>query len=563
MGAEEVKVRFTGYVIDRNTGNGIPNLDIVLHDDQRKPLESGQTGAGGEFGLEISSGRFGTLRDGQPHLIVRVTRITSNGRTREGLYDGHIDWERKADDEFYGTVNAEWPTNTSLTNAVKSVADKLPDPNNAWPIVQQAVGALENIATKTPDQQARQQEQDGILKALNDLATKTSDRQERKQDRELVVEALDDIAAYMPTGIESNGSGGHPTGGGSNGDLQGVVERELVAVLGGRWKTTEDAKPEGKSVLASLARSFPAEQTNGSVTYRFRPRAYAIHTELGGSVTGAQASLYRRAKAALDDALPLLDALEPQESSGADDEDVEATRQIVRTELGELVNELGREGGPRVQRVDGIFTLLQKHFGNPAKPKKLGKLGKVFGLNRKRVTTIEEEQNFTNYLIIRDYVRGLASAWAARDRAQFLVGSGLKPFLGTQFYLLESTLTTAAEQVEETYRAMDAVGLGPAERRTVMIALNGQFPPMTVDELLSWVAQVTTDEWPQLIREGGRDGVRALTPTAETLRQLVEAAAKGDPTDLGHVGLTRERVRRKLRELATQLARINDLAQAL
>jgi hypothetical protein len=43
-----------------------------------------------------------------------------------------------------------------------------------------------------------------------------------------------------------------------------------------------------------------------------------------------------------------------------------------------LVSELGVEGGPRVQRVDDIFTLLRRE---------LERLERVFGLTRENVIT--------------------------------------------------------------------------------------------------------------------------------------------------------------------------------
>lgn len=387
-----------------------------------------------------------------------------------------------------------------------------------------------------------------------------------------IVDALEDIASYMPTSHQAGGAptGPRSAGGAPPGTLQEIVDRELVAVLGGRWKLTEDAKPEGKSVLASLARAFPAEQTDEGPTYRFSPRAYAVTTELGGTITGAQASLYRRAKAALDDALPLLDRLEPQEAE-ADEEDIAAVRLIVRKEFIELVNELGREGGPRVQRVDEIFDLLLDQLDElrdvfrfpPDEEEDLSGRSSEPLASAGDITTVEEEQNFTDFLVIRDYVTGLEATWEA-NKSAFRPG-GKAPFLGTQLLLLGRVLSTAAEQVEDAYRAMDAVGLGPAERQTVVIPFcedsedNGK-GQLTVDELLDWVTRFTTDEGPTLIREGGRHGVRAIRPTAERLQDLVEAAAEAD---VAHVGFSRVRVRRTLRELAAQLAQVAELAREL
>jgi len=75
-----------------------------------------------------------------------------------------------------------------------------------------------------------------------------------------------------------------------------------------------------------------------------------------GSISGAQVSIYRRAKQAVDQALPLVDGLVPLKPDAEDD--VEALKTIVRKQLIALVEELGAPGGPRVPRVGQVFRLL-------------------------------------------------------------------------------------------------------------------------------------------------------------------------------------------------------------
>jgi len=347
--------------------------------------------------------------------------------------------------------------------------------------------------------------------------------------------------------------------------LKQTVDNALLEVLGRKLKTDDP-----KAFLTSLDRSFPLEQFEGHTMFKWTPRTYAVQTELGGGITGAQASIYHRAKAALDDALPLLDGLYPL-LPAPDLQEVEAARAIIRTEFIELANELGVEGGPRVQRVDDIFSLLRQ---------KLDDVEQFFGLNRDNVITVEEEQNLTNFLVIRDYIGGLEAAWSgARGFRSEFVGTGPK-FLGTQLVLLSRALSVVAESVDETYLVMDSVFLGPSERQTVridfpltiriddleepiLIDTSGrsvQPPPMLVDELLSWVMRFAADEGPQLIQEGGKRGVAAIQPTAQRLQRLVFGASQAK---VQHIGFSRTRVRRSLMELAVQLGQVERLSREL
>ena len=384
-------------------------------------------------------------------------------------------------------------------------------------------------------------------------------------------DVVSDIASYMPTAQEVTspmprrgtwGATGAPA------SLQQVVDGALMEVLG-RKRTDEP-----KAFLASLERSFALEQFEGRTQFKWTPRTYAVQTELGGGLTGAQASIYHRAKAALDDALPLLDGLSPLLST-VDQQEADAARSIVRTEFIELVNEVGVEGGPRPQRVDDIFNLLRQRLdGDPP----IKSIRVVFGLTPSNVITVEEEQNLTNFFVIRDYVEGLFTTWNS-FKGQFTTTDTSPKALGTQLVLLSRALSVVTQSVDETNAVMDSVFLGPNERQTVLIIfprqvqIEGRFvpilsetpgqppPPMVVDELMSWVGRFAKDEAPQLIQEGGKRGVEAILPIAERLERLVIGAAQ--PGASTHIGFSRQRVRRSLIELANQLGQVRRFATEL
>ena len=114
-----------------------------------------------------------------------------------------------------------------------------------------------------------------------------------------------------------------------------------------------------------------------------------------------------------------------------------------------------------------------------------------------------------------------------------------------------------AEQVDEVEFAMDSVFLGPAERLTVRIDFPAAVaPPMVVDDLLSWVRTLASEEGPRIIQDGGRAGARAVVPTLDRLRNLTQSVNGR----IRHPGARHPRVQRTLEELGLQLERAAQLA---
>ena len=138
-----------------------------------------------------------------------------------------------------------------------------------------------------------------------------------------------------------------------------------------------------------------------------------MHRRSATSVSGRQASIFTRARQAVDQALPLLNALTPLKPDASDD--VEAIKTIVRKQMLALVEELGRPGGPRVPRVGQLFRLLAgPNIGDRANVHTdsiggtLGTLRDQFGFT---CLVEEDEQNFTNFRILADYIISLAQTW--------------------------------------------------------------------------------------------------------------------------------------------------------
>jgi hypothetical protein len=360
------------------------------------------------------------------------------------------------------------------------------------------------------------------------------------------------------------GTPGSPVSPGTS-QLGQIVDGALREVLGWRPRATD-----AQGFVAALNQSFSVKEVQGHVEWKWTPRSYAVAAELG-AVTGAQASIYSRAKAMLNQSLPLLEGLHPL-NAAFDVEDVEAIRAIVKSSLTELVAELGREGGPRVARVDELFFQLFA-TDDPGDlddtedlDGQLGLLRERFGLERKFVNTIDEEQNLTNYLIIADNTISLRFTW--EQQKKFFDLDATDVFLGTQSVLLSRALAVVAESVEETYFVMDSVFLGSAERQVVELHFSApDLPAIFLGDLLSWVELFATNEGPRLIRDGGKDGViEAFSKTAAKLFRLAEATAElsddESATELP-ASFHTARVHRALGELRDQLENVSDLAEQI
>jgi hypothetical protein len=322
------------------------------------------------------------------------------------------------------------------------------------------------------------------------------------------VQLVQDIAMLQPAGPAAPGPA--PT-----------VERAIRDALG--WTP----KPgDTKGFIAALTRAYTPRPMDGTTAWDWTPRGYAIQADLG-ALTGAQASIYRRAQQALDASLPLLDALTPL-IEYADPQATEASRAIVRAQLTQVVAELGAEGGPSVQLVDRLLDDLTG--ADPATETapassedvegQLGTLRERFGLKRDLINTVEEEQNFTSFIVLADYVLTIWRDWESQ-RAFFSGDDDGRPFFGTQLVLISRQLSVAAESIREVEAALAAVFIGPAERETLSVTIGTS--RVFLGAMLDWAEKLITNDGPTLIEDGGIEGALSLAPTFETLIAQVNA----------------------------------------
>jgi hypothetical protein len=392
--------------------------------------------------------------------------------------------------------------------------------------------------------------------------------------------AVEDSVAYPlmtenvgnpPSSSYGAGAGGGGTGGPGSPQLSQVATQAITNILG--WKPKDD---DAKGFVGALTQAFSLKDVEGHVEATWTPRTYAVQTDLAGGITGAQASLYMRAKEAMDQALPLLDglyALNPD----SDPEMASALKEIVRSQITELTGEMGFAGGPRISRVNQYFHLLlgvdlpnQSPVTLPAVASDPDKIGGNLGRLRnelqlqsfsKYVNSVEDEQDITNYRILSDYLTSLAQSWV--NNLKFFGLDSQHAFLGSQLVLLSRQLSVVADTVDEVRFTLDSVFIGPAERQTLQLEFSHD-PALFIEDLLSWTQIFTREEGPQLIQSSGKLGIGdGFLPIVSKLHRLVEEAR--DPVKQGKLpdGYRTIRVKNSLHDLASQLAELKRLAQCV
>jgi hypothetical protein len=367
---------------------------------------------------------------------------------------------------------------------------------------------------------------------------------------------------------------GIPTGGGTSGSgiggLGQVAAKAVSEVLG--WKPNA-ADPKG--FVGALTQAFTLTDVEGHVESTWTPRTYAVQTDLGGGITGAQASLYMRAKNALDSALPLLDGLYPLDPE-ADPEYVKALREMARSQMTEIVKELGTVGLPSILRIDTYFGILLGQ--NPAQlpatgvtfdPDEiagtLGQLRDTYGIyfvGNQFNNSVQDEQDITNFRVISDYMTSLMQSWIA-NRQFFLINPGQQAFFGTQLVLISRQFTTISETVNEVRFALDSVFIGPSERQTLLLRFaDATLAPMFLEDVLGEVEKFAGDEGPRLLRDGGKISVtNNILPVVRSLQNMIEEAHVPVNIDELPDGFRTARVRNSLDDLQDQLEALIELIE--
>ena len=362
-------------------------------------------------------------------------------------------------------------------------------------------------------------------------------------------------------------SGGGPTTGVSSsqgGSLGQTAALAIGDVLG--WKVSGT---DPKGFVGALTQAFTLTDVEGHVESKWNARTFAVQTDLGGGISGAQASLYTRAKDALDQSLSLLDGLYPLDPE-ADPEYVRALREMARSQMTEIVREFGAVGLPSILRIDTYFEiLLGQHPTRHSAPVQfdpdliggtLGQLRKTYGIyfrGNPFNNSIEDEQDITNFRVISDYMTSLMQSWIA-NREFFIVSPNRIAFFGTQLVLISRQLNVIAETVDEVRFALDSVFIGPNERQTLLLKFTDHsLPPMFLEDVLEEIEKFVEDEGPRLLRDGGKISVtNNILPVVRSLKHMVEQAHDPENKKVLPDGFKTARVRHSLDDLQDQLGEL-------
>jgi hypothetical protein len=381
---------------------------------------------------------------------------------------------------------------------------------------------------------------------------------------------LTEEISNRPFPVSTFPSGGSGGGAGSS-SIGQLASRTVTDVLG--WKLNP-ADPKG--FIGALTQAFTLNNVEGHVESTWNPQMPAIQTDLGGSITGAQASLYMRAKDAVDQANSLLDTLYPLDPE-ADPEYVKALRELVRSQMTQIARELAVIGLPSVLRIDTYFAILLGQ--SPAPPLSpgditfnpdqvegtLGKLRDTYGIQfagNPFNNSVADEVVITNFRVISDYLTSLMQSWIS-NRSFFFVSPGTPAFFGTQLVLISRQFNVIAETVNEMRFTLDSVFIGPAERQALLLEFDDPaLPPRFLEGMLIEIEAFVGQEAPQLLKDGGKITVtNNILPVTRALLRMVEYAHK--PTNIDELpdGFKTARVRNSLDDLQDQLERLVELVE--
>ncbi len=340
-----------------------------------------------------------------------------------------------------------------------------------------------------------------------------------------IIDNLSYLVAFQPGGGDSSlTTGSRPA------EIETAVSDAARDLLGKRIQARD-----GKGLINALSRVIEFQVVDGHRVAHWRPPTYAVETELGAQLTGAQASLYQYASTGIVELRRRIDTLVAQ-GTDIDDDRINGARASFLAELDDLNRALGSES-LRPIRIDGSLERLDAY---------LEEIEEAFDFDDEDGRlTVDDERAYTDFLIARQYLNGLKDAWntfKANPDTTF----------GALLMDLERLLAVVTEAVDEIYAAMDRLDFDAAERRAVLLTF--QSGDLSVAELFDWVL-IFSGKAALVLKDGGRKALPRLCSEVTEIHEFVEELAE-NPPDIR--ALKHPRVTIAISELADYLGQVQD-----
>jgi hypothetical protein len=342
----------------------------------------------------------------------------------------------------------------------------------------------------------------------------------REQSNLLLSDLLGSFKRYagnQQTAYDSGSVQSGPTN--TSNQWERVVDRAINQVLG---------KSPGKGAnnfVNALDTAFPSKGYGRSTMTIASADNYGT-TGLLAEVSTEQAILYRQVSTNMTDALKVLAGIQ-YFSPQADKESVEALRELIRGRINFLVEEFRRADEPRSDLVESYLRSLDESTNE---------FGKRAFLNDPRLAvTIEDEEQTTNFKLLKSYLKTLSQAWARYFNAGKF---GRVDSLSVRVDRARVLLPIVSQANLDFSNALESVGLSENERRSraslfttldlpvTLInsrgssALNPAFlstwlPNITVSDLIDWLDRYSNIEAPSALES--TYGIDFVTDQADRL----------------------------------------------
>lgn len=354
-----------------------------------------------------------------------------------------------------------------------------------------------------------------------------------------------------------------------------IVDRAIHQVLG-------RSPGKGATNFVNALNATFSETSNGNATAKLPDFGASGYNGAGllAEVSTEQVILYRQVSTNMADALKVLAEIQ-YFSPQADKESVESLRELIRSQITTLVEEFRRADEPRSVRVESYLRSLDEY---------VGEFGKRAYLNNSTlVVTIEDEEQTTNFKLLKSYLRTLSQAWARyfnsekssrwnslsvrADRARVLLPIVSQAKLDFS-NALESVGLTENEQRSRAslFTALDLPAIVAVDSNGRVIPPNPSFlatwlPNITVSDLVNWLDLYSNTEAPSALESSyGIDFVTdqadrlfwTIAPIVTHLKTIVPRNSSSQST-LKQI-LSNERVTWSLDNLLSQLNALADLA---